>query len=291
MAKIKIVLNKQLSTLTMLFSVIILSTIIGFGFHLVFAWTGPGQNPPYDNVAPPITSSGDQIINGNLTLNGGNLTATGNVTVGGGNVNGINGVIVNIGGMADQGLYIIDDASSGYPDIYCQRGGGVNTLCEFRTGAFFSSGTVYIANELRARGGISDDGTGQPLDLNDDVHITGNLTVDGTIAGGGGFVWKDAPTAVAVTCDGAWHSLDATGATSANAKAIIISFMANGGRWTYITTRRYGSTSDREGYYGWEGDDKDEGGMIIQGMDSGQVLEYKCSVEGNPNVRVLGYFE
>ena len=70
MNKLKFILDKQLSVGIILASVLLLSTVIGFGIHLVFAWTGPTASPPNNNVAAPITTVGGQTIGGNLTLSG-----------------------------------------------------------------------------------------------------------------------------------------------------------------------------------------------------------------------------
>lgn len=46
------------------------------------SWTAPGSTPPNGNVAGPITTSGGQTINGNLSLgNNGNLWVGGRVYV------------------------------------------------------------------------------------------------------------------------------------------------------------------------------------------------------------------
>lgn len=373
MAKIKIIFNKELSTLGILLSVIILSTIIGLGIHLVFAapWVGPLSNPPDDNVAPPITTAGGQTINGDLTITG--------------NIFGSNRFDVNSVGSG-----VFDDTTSNAPysrvsaDSFHTNGLGVgqmyiegyaidsNSAIRIGTGLAggqtsknvtlggdatvnnnltVSGGNLYLnvaqlyssgAPNIRAFYNRADDGTyewfgwysgsgsragiflwdgdwngcdadkfcifgethqlmlksltGDVL-IDDNVHITGNLTVDGT--GGGGLVWKDVPTTFGPTCDDSWYTYDATGATSANATAVIISISGSGGRWFNFYTRRNGSTADFEGVArqgvldstaSW-GENENYGAMIIQGTDSGQVFEYKCRREGGYTWQIVGYFE
>ncbi len=86
---LKGLLSKVISTLGIILSVLVLSTIIGLGIHLVFAWTGPSADPPGGNIATPINvSSTAQTKAGDLTL-GDDLTVAGAVTAygfrGGGN--------------------------------------------------------------------------------------------------------------------------------------------------------------------------------------------------------------
>ncbi len=62
-------LSRAVSTLGIILSVLVLSTIIGLGIHLVFAWTGPTADPPGGNVATPINvSSTAQIKAGEFSI-------------------------------------------------------------------------------------------------------------------------------------------------------------------------------------------------------------------------------
>lgn len=68
-----------------------------------------------------------------------------------------------------------------YPDFLCYNRTGAGLLCEFPNGLYVSGSTFYATNEIKARGGIADDGAGQELDLNDNTEITGYLNVSGNI--------------------------------------------------------------------------------------------------------------
>lgn len=164
----------------------------------------------------------------------------------------------------------------------------------------FSSG-IFTPGNLNIYGSISDGGGN--LTLDDNVDITGNLNVSGTITGGdtssGGIVWKSSPSTFSPTCDSTWRNLDVTSLTSANAKAVIISINGSGGRWMRFYTRRNGSSANFEGVAkqgildstGQWGSNQDFGSMIIQGVDSGQVLQYWCWREGTYTWQIVGYFE
>ncbi|MFH1129201.1 MAG: shufflon system plasmid conjugative transfer pilus tip adhesin PilV [Patescibacteria group bacterium] len=251
-------LNKEFSILSVLVSVLILSTIVGFGIHLIFAWTGPTTNPPDGNVAIPLNaSSAEQTKSGALSIDGG-LKVDGSVVIDG-----------------DRGWHRTYGATGWYNETYA---GGWYMLDTNWVRSYNNKG-VYTGGQMKADGGF----------------CIGASCVTSWPSGGstgGGFVWKSSPSAMSWTCDDAWHDYDATSITSANAKGIIISMKSGGGRWMYIYTRSNGSSSDREGFYSHDDDNNyDDGGMIIQGTDAGQIFEYKCAVEGNPNPRIVGYFE
>lgn len=287
-----------LTSVSMIFSIIILSAIIGLGIHLVFAWTGPGSNPSGGNVAAPITATGDQTINGSLTLSG-NLTA--------------NGRYLNLGSQ-----YLYGDNSSA---LYWNNNHDTVTQMIFRDAQGLQYGRVYGSGDGAYFGLLDGDGNWSYLAAKDsytafrinnvermritDTQIStagqmradwgfciGSDCKDSWSAIGSNFVWKNAPSAIGFTCDSTWRNVDVTAQTSSNAKIVILSLKSGGGRWMYITTRRNGSTADREGYFGHEDDGAmSDGGMIIQGMDANQIFQYNCSVEGNPNPYVLGYIE
>jgi len=68
---IKPFLGKTVSSLALVLSVIVLSTLIGLGIHLVFAapFTNPTGDPPLGNVDAPINvSSTPQTKTGDLTV-------------------------------------------------------------------------------------------------------------------------------------------------------------------------------------------------------------------------------
>jgi len=68
---IKPFLGKTVSSLALVLSVIVLSTLIGLGIHLVFAapYTNPTAEPPLENVDAPINvSSTPQTKAGDLTV-------------------------------------------------------------------------------------------------------------------------------------------------------------------------------------------------------------------------------
>jgi len=235
----------------------------------------------------------------------------GDLTVGGADVAGVNGVIINIGGMAAQGIYLIDDTSSGYPDIYCRRDDGSgsgppvvsNTLCEFRTGAYFSTSTVYITNDLKARGGISDDGG--DLDLNDNVNITGNLNVAGTITGGGGgIVWRSAPASITTLTnafDTTWRYIDITGLIGANATAVILScetWSTQPDHEIKIKFEKYGMYTTAASWQnicraGGQGSIGSSASQIIQELDSSRRMRYNMAkhIYANYTLKVIGWIE
>ena len=69
--KIKPFLGKTMSSLALVLSVLVLSTIIGLGIHLVFAapFTNPTADPPLENVEGPINVSDvSQIKEGKLDV-------------------------------------------------------------------------------------------------------------------------------------------------------------------------------------------------------------------------------
>ena len=94
----------------------------------------------------------EKFAAGNITANG-NLTATGNLTL-----------------------------SAAYPTLY--TGGGYLTI---PNGAYFSGGTVYVANQMQARGGVNND--------------SGNLVLSST--GGGTVVVNNQMQLAAVASSGA----------------------------------------------------------------------------------------
>jgi len=66
---IKPFLSRTASTLALIFSIVVLSTLIGLGIHLVLAQTNPTQPPPQGNVPGPINVSGvTQTKEGKLFL-------------------------------------------------------------------------------------------------------------------------------------------------------------------------------------------------------------------------------
>lgn len=66
---IKPFLSKTVSSLALIFSVVVLSTIIGLGIHLVLAYTNPTADPPGDNVEGPINvSTTEQTKTGSLKV-------------------------------------------------------------------------------------------------------------------------------------------------------------------------------------------------------------------------------
>ncbi len=114
----------------------------------------------------------NNIVEGTFAATG--LTVTDDLIVSGGDITGAGGVAIDIGEVDANGITISD--ASNYPNIDCD-GTSTNDLCEFSTGIFVSASTAYFTNDLKARGGISDDGGN--LFLNDDVNITLDLDVGG----------------------------------------------------------------------------------------------------------------
>ena len=118
-----------------------------------------------------VNSSGNVDITGNVDMDG-------DLTVRGGDITGAGNAILDIGEAtaSDFTFYDTTDASE-YVEFNC-RDSDSDSLCQFNTGLYVSSGITYIQNSLRARGGIQDDSLGY-LDLIDDVNITGDLKVQG----------------------------------------------------------------------------------------------------------------
>lgn len=104
-----------------------------------------------------------------------------------------------------------------------------------------------------------------------------------------------------LTADGAWHDLDLTADTSANAKGVILWGHVTRGAGSairYIWTRKNGSAAaSGEGGVGGGGAGTTTGtwdsyGQWHQGCDSGQVIEYNIQTNSvSAFLYVVGYWE
>lgn len=105
-----------------------------------------------------------------------------------------------------------------------------------------------------------------------------------------------------MTGDGAWHDLDLTSNTSSTCfKVKLLCRLSESGnsRWVMLYTRKKGSSANYEGGFALELEDSVPGsvkiknfvGEIDQGVDTGQVLEYKRSNEGTLEVYLVAYWD
>ncbi|OGZ32038.1 MAG: hypothetical protein A2V69_02025 [Candidatus Portnoybacteria bacterium RBG_13_40_8] len=187
MNKLKIVLNKQLSLGVVLASVLFLSTIIGFGIHLVFAWTGPTANPPLGVPPPypPITTAGGQTISGNLTLSG-DLLKTG-----------------ADGQLAVSLDKVFRDTGDSYLRLRTAAGGS--------TYADFAANNMYAAGDLTVAGGdisfLSGSGARIGSGGSGSMHVFQNTADDGSYEW---FGWYSGASRAGIFLwDGGWNGCDA----------------------------------------------------------------------------------
>ena len=136
-----------------------------------------------------FTVNSTNVAASNIYYSGGNiglgtsapvqtLDVIGDVNITGGDIYGANTAKIDLGEAYSTGILFSETADNAYFKIYCADSGG-NDVCEFPTGAFFSAGTVYIANPLQARAGIQNDiGT---TTIPDDLDVdNGTLYVNST---------------------------------------------------------------------------------------------------------------
>jgi len=114
-------------------------------------------------------------------------------------------------------------------------------------------------------------------------------------------IWLATPVDKAgLTTDDAWHDLDLTGDTSANAVGVVIWAKVSrggGGASRYIYTRKDGSSA-ASGEGGIESNSSAEAGTFvnagqwIQGCTTGQVIEYKVQTDSTVTFfYIVGYWE
>ncbi|MBD3282278.1 MAG: hypothetical protein GF387_01585 [Candidatus Portnoybacteria bacterium] len=289
-------LNKKISFISGVFSIIIISLVVGLGIHFVIAWTGPSASPPDGNVSPPITTAGGQTI-------GGNLTITGNLNLDSLSLHSASDYL-NYGSNLDtvSRMAFKDAQLDNYGSVYGSGDGAYFGLLDgdgnWSYLAAKDSYTAFRVNNIE-RMRIDTDSVDMPGDLN----VDGQICMSGDCrsswsSGGSGFVWKSSPTTLSFTEDGAWHDIDLTSATSSNASYAIISWAAWNTQDDHIVDIRFrknGSSSTWEAAAMSGGDAPGRGsGQFIMALDSGQIMEYKVAtkhVYGFYEVEVVGYIE
>ena len=147
---LKGLLSKVISTLGIILSVLVLSTIIGLGIHLVFAWTGPTADPPGGNVATPINvSSTAQIKAGEFSIE-----------------------------KSDPGDWALKVKQLGGSTAFMGASGGAAKF-----GSYSNSEITFLTNATSARMVIYPDGR---VDILDQLCIRGICRTDWPSGAGGG---------------------------------------------------------------------------------------------------------
>ncbi len=146
---LKGLLSKVISTLGIILSVLVLSTIIGLGIHLVFAWTGPSADPPGGNIATPINvSSTAQTKTGEFSIE-----------------------------KADPGDWALKVKQVGGSTAFMGASGGAAKF-----GSYSNSEVTFLTNATDARMAIHTDGR---VDILDQLCIRGVCRTDWPSGGGG----------------------------------------------------------------------------------------------------------
>ncbi len=147
---LKKLLSRTVPVLGIILSVLVLSTIIGLGIHLVSAWTSPTANAPGNNVATPINvSSTAQIKAGEFSIE-----------------------------KADPGDWAFRVKQLGGSTAFMGASGGAAKF-----GSYSNSEITFLTNATDARMVMYPDGR---VDVLDQLCIRGVCRTDWPSGGGGG---------------------------------------------------------------------------------------------------------
>ena len=147
---LKGLLSRTVPVLSIILSVLVLSTIIGLGIHLVSAWTSPTANAPGNNVATPINvSSTAQIKAGEFSIE-----------------------------KSDPGDWALKVKQLGGSTAFMGASGGAAKF-----GSYSNSEVTFLTNATSARMVIYPDGR---VDILDQLCIRGVCRTDWPSGSGGG---------------------------------------------------------------------------------------------------------